>query len=140
VTQDPAALAEHFGTGQFSAAERRDILHRLLAAPAIGTFYVRLAPGDDALRVDALASAFGAGDQRLLDFSHRLLPHQTAAPLVEHLRGDYGGASVYNAALYVVDHEVRLHAETVDHVYLSVLRRQLDMPVQYDRSTRRFAR
>lgn len=140
VTHDPAALAEHFGDGQFSPAERRDILRRLSTAPAIGTFYVRLAPGEDALRVDALASAFGYGDQHLLDFPHRLLSHQAAAPLVERLRGDYGGASVYNAALYVVDHEVRLRAETVDQVYLSVLRRQLDMHVQYDRSTRRFVR
>ncbi|HEX6819335.1 MAG TPA: DNA double-strand break repair nuclease NurA [Ktedonobacterales bacterium] len=140
VTRDPGALAEHFGDGQFSAAERRDILRRLPTAPAIGTFYVRFAPGDDALRVDAPASAFGYGDQRLLDFPHRLLPHQAAVPLVERLLGDYGGASVYNAALYVVDHEVRLGAATVDQVYLSVLRRQLGIHVQYDRSTRRFVR
>jgi hypothetical protein len=140
VTRDPGALAEHFGDGQFSAAERRDILRRLPTAPAIGTCYVRLAPGDDALRVDALASAFGCGNEHLLDFPHRLLPHEAAIPLVERLRGDYGGATVYNAALYVVDHEVRLRTETVDQVYLSVLRRQLDIHVQYDRSTRRFVR
>jgi len=140
-THDPGALAEHFvGGGQFSAAERRNILRRLPTAPAVGTFYVRLAPGDDALRVDALASAFDSGDQHLLDYAHRLLPHEAAIPLVERLLGDYGGASVYNAVLYVVDHEVRLRADTVDRIYLSVLRRQLGMHVQYDRSTRRFVR
>ncbi len=116
------------------------IQERLLAAPAIGTFYVRLAPGEDVLRVDALASTFGRGDLRLLEFSQALAPYTTALPIVQHLLDGYGGLSVYNAALYVVDQEVRLHAETVDHVYLSVLRRQLGYPVQYDRSTRRFIR
>ena len=114
------------------------LLNRLSNAPAIGTFYARLAPGDDALRVDALASTFGRDDLRLLGFTRILVPYTTALPLVQHLLGDYGGLSVYNAALYVVDKEVRLHAVTVDHVYLSVLRRQLGQPVHYDRSTRRF--
>ena len=140
VMTDPASLAKQVTGGQLSAAEQREILERLRTAPAIGTFYARLAPGEDALRVDALAGAFGRRDQHLLDFSHRVLPCEAALPLMQRLLGDYGGASVYNAALYVVDREVRLHAETVDRVYLSVLRRQLDVPVQYDRSTRRFIR
>ena len=114
------------------------VLDRLFNAPAIGTFYVRLAPGDDALRVDALASTFGRDDLRLLGFTRTLVSYTSALPLVQHLLGEYGGLSVYNAALYVVDKEVRLHAATVDHIYLSVLRRQLGQPVQYDRSTRRF--
>ncbi len=116
----------------------QQVLDRLSNAPAIGTFYIRLAPGDDALRVDALASTFGRSDLRLLGFSRTLVPYTTALPLVRHLLGEYGGLSVYNAALYVVDKEVRLHAATVDHIYLSVLRRQLGQPIQYDRSTRRF--
>jgi hypothetical protein len=114
------------------------VLDRLSNASAIGTFYIRLAPGDDALRVDALASTFGRDDLRLLGFARTLVPYTTALPLVQHLLGEYGGLSVYNAALYVVDKEVRLHAATVDHIYLSVLRRQLGQLVQYDRSTRRF--
>jgi NurA domain len=114
------------------------VLDRLSNAPAIGTFYIRLAPGDDALRVDALASTFGRDDLHLLRFTRALVPYTTALPLVQYLLGEYGGLSVYHAALYVVDKEVRLHAATVDHIYLSVLRRQLDQPVQYDRSTRRF--
>jgi hypothetical protein len=116
------------------------IQERLLNAPAIGTFYVRLAAGDEVLRVDALASAFGRTDLRLLEFDHTFVPYTTALPLVQHLLGEYGGLAVYNAALYVVDQEVRLHAETVDHVYLPVLRHQLSHPIQYDRSTRRFMR
>ncbi len=114
------------------------VLDRLSNAPAIGTFYIRLAPGDDALRVDALASTFGRDDLRLLRFTRTLVPYTSALPLVQYLLGEYGGLSVYHAALYVVDKEVRLHAATVDHVYLSVLRRQIRQPVQYDRSTRRF--
>jgi len=111
---------------------------RLLAAPAIGTFYMRLVPGEDALRVDALAHTFGRDDLHLLEFDHTLLSYTTALPIVRYLLGEYGGLSVYNAALYVVDREVRLHTAIVDQVYLSILRYQLDYPVQYDRSTRRF--
>ena len=118
--------------------ELQRVLDRLSNAPAIGTFYIRLAPGDDALRVDALASTFGRDDLRLLRFTRTLVPYTSALPLVQYLLGEYGGLSVYHAALYVVDKEVRLHAATVDHIYLSVLRRQLRQPVQYDRSTRRF--
>jgi hypothetical protein len=114
------------------------IQEQLFSAPAIGTFYVRLTSGDDVLRVDALARTFGRNDLRLFEVVQTLVPYTTALPLVQHLLGDYGGLSVYNAALYVVDQEVRLHAETVDHVYLSVLRRQLGHQIQYDRSTRRF--
>jgi hypothetical protein len=105
-----------------------------------GTFYLRLAPGEDAIRVDVPASAFDGNNQRLLDFSHKVLPHQVALPVVQWLRDGYGGINVYNAALYVVDREVRLHAGMMDRVYLSVLRRQLGIAVQYDRSTRRFLR
>ena len=49
------------------------VLDRLSNAPAIGTFYIRLAPGDDALRVDALASTFGRDDLRLLRFTRTLV-------------------------------------------------------------------
>jgi hypothetical protein len=118
----------------------RPIQQRLLAAPAIGTFYLRVAQGDDVLRVDALAGTFGRVDLRLLDFAQILVPYTSALAIVRLLKGDYGGLAVYNAALYVVDQEVRLHTETVDHVYLPVLRRQLGYPVLYDRATRRFFR
>ena len=116
----------------------QQMLVKLANAPAIGTFYIRLAPGDDALRVDALASTFGRNDLRLLGFTQTLIPYTTALPLVQYLSGEYGGLSVYHAALYVVDKEVRLHGATVDHIYLSVLQHQLGQPVQYDRSSRRF--
>ncbi len=111
---------------------------RLLTAPAIGTFYARLVPGDDVLRVDALASTFGRSDLHLLEFAQDVTTYITALPIVQYLLGDYGGLAVYNAALYVVDQEVRLHAATVDHIYLPILRNQLGHSIQYDRSTRRF--
>lgn len=128
----PAALQDRV------QARLSPLQERLLAAPAIGAFYARLAPGDEVLRIDALASAFGRDDLRLLEFAHTLIPHTAALPIVKYLLSDYGGRSVYNAALYVVDQEVRLHTETVDQVYLSVLRSELGYPIQYDRSTRRF--
>lgn len=139
VLDQPTAVADQFTDGQLSRTERRDVVRRLRQTPAIGSFYIRLAAGDDALRVDALASTFGRDDCSLLDFAYQMVPHETAMPVARLLQRDYGGASVYNAALFVVDREVRLSAQTVDHVYLSILRRELDAHVQYDRSTRRFS-
>lgn len=138
VQNDPQLLAEQFSGGSLSETECRAILGRLRTAPAIGTFYIRLAPGDDVLRIDAPANIYGRADSHLLDFPHEMLPYQDAEALVGHLRRGYGGPNVYNAALYIVDREVRLHAQTVDHLYLSLLRRQLGIPIQFDRSTRRF--
>lgn len=140
VLSNPASLAEQFKSRLLSQVDHQRELERLRKAPAIGTVYLRPTAGDDALRVDALAGSFGRSNLRLLDFVHNWEPHTAALPLIRRLLGEYGGLNVYNAALYVVDREVRLHAETVDHIYLSVLRRFLDHPVQYDRSTRRFLR
>ena len=119
---------------------QQHMIEQLRHAPAIGTFYARLAPGEDVLRIDTLASTFGMPDVRLLDFAQVFVPYTTAISMMQRLLREYGGLSVYNAALYVVDHEVRLRAETVDSIYLPVLRRQLNYPIQYDRSTRRFIR
>jgi hypothetical protein len=58
VANDPAALADQFRDGQLSRGERRAVLARLRDAPAIVTLYLRLAPGEDAIRVDVPASAF----------------------------------------------------------------------------------
>jgi hypothetical protein len=138
VVQHPEALADEFAGGQLSLTGCRTVLHRLHAAPAIGTFYLHLAPGEDSIRVDAPAGAFGMGDRHLLDFAYERLSYQMALPMVSRLIGDYGGMSVYNAALYVVDQEVRLHAETMDRIYLAVLHHQIGLPIQYDRPTRRF--
>ncbi|GHO79959.1 hypothetical protein KSD_77300 [Ktedonobacter sp. SOSP1-85] len=139
--QKVAALAAQLRQAKSAQGGQEQLspLHeRLLVAPAIGTFYVRLAPGEDVLRVDTLAPTFGRDDLHLLEFDHTLASYITALPVVSYLLGEYGGLSVYNAALYVVDREVRLHSATVDQVYLPVLRRQLGYPIQYDRSTRRF--
>ena len=136
----PSSLAGQFESALLTPGDQQKVLNRLLDAPAIGTVYLRPTAGDDALRVDALAGSFGRKDLRLFDLVHDWAPYKTALPLVERLLGDYGGLNVYNAALYVVDQEVRLHTQTVDHVYLSVLRRLLNFPIQYDRSTRRFLR
>ena len=117
---------------------QQQMIEQLHHAPAIGTFYTRLAPGEDVLRIDALASIYGRSNVRLLNFAQAFVPHTTAYPIMRRLLREYGGLSVYNAALYVVDHEVRLRAETVNSIYLPVLRRQLNYPIQYNHSTRHF--
>ena len=55
-------------------------------------------------------------------------------------RGGLSGVARDDARRQTKALEVRLHADVMDRVYLSVLRRRLGIAVQYDRSTRRFQR
>ena len=90
------------------------------------------------LRIDIPASCLGLRD-KILDVSpYRFLRPELVYPVVQQLVEDWGGTDVYNALLYVVDREVRLEKGVVDRVYRSVLGRELDVPIMYDRNTRRF--
>ena len=53
---------------------QQQMIEQLHHAPAIGTFYTRLAPGEDVLRIDALASIYGRSNVRLLDFAQAFVP------------------------------------------------------------------
>lgn len=108
-------------------------------APAIVSFFVRLANYDDAVRVDV--PAFCMGDERRLGE----LEGETLAPdipalydILKILAGDYGGPEVYNALLYAVDREVRLERRTMHEVYLHLIQRGLGHEIRLDRSDRRF--
>ena len=45
---------------------------------------------------------------------------------------------MYNSLLYMVDEMVRLNQETVDNVYLKIVKDELDTDVEITRSYRRF--
>ncbi len=126
-------LAQPFPNRQ--EAERT--LLRLRMAPAIAAFHVRLAPGEDTLRVDVPASLLNLPD-RIEDFYARVIEPEWIHKMLRILVDGHGGHQVYNAALYVADKEVRLSREAVDGPYLSILRSLTGQRLEYDRSTRRF--
>lgn len=128
------------GDWGFTSGSRELIEHGDLGgAPAIVSFFVRLADFDDAVRVDV--PAFCVGDNRRLGaVTGEILEPNTAAfhAILEILAGDYGGLEVYNALLYTVDREVRLERRTMNHVYLSLIQSKLGREIRLDRSDRRF--
>lgn len=119
----------------------RELLKReeLSRAPAIVSFFVRLADFDDAVRVDIPATAVGCevclGEVRgeILD-----LDRHDLRPILQVLAADYGGLEVYNALLYSVDREVRLERRMMNEVYLKLIGRKLECEIRLNRSERRF--
>ena len=135
---EPARIADSFaGCSGYSPARLASIVERLLRAPAVATFHVRFAEGEDCVRVDVPAYALGCGDT-LIDLSSGLGPVEPAEPLLRLLRATYGGPSVYNAPLYAVDRQVRLSNDVVDGPFLSILRSVVRPDIHYNRSARRF--
>lgn len=131
-----------FSLGRLAGAfphrdEAEEELLRLRMAPAIASFHLRLAPGEDTLRVDVPASLLNLSD-RIEDFYAKVIEPEWIHEVLGILVSGYGGREVHNAALYVADREVRLSREVVDGPYLSILRSITGRRLQYDRSTRRF--
>jgi hypothetical protein len=113
---------------------------RVAGSPAIASFFLRLAPWDDCLRVDLPAHQAGCALSLKALEGGSLLPAGTEAlhPTVQLLAQDYGGPEVYNALLYSVDREVRLRRQTLTEVYLPLIGQALGSELRPDRSTRRF--
>jgi hypothetical protein len=108
-------------------------------APAIVSFFVRLADHDDAVRIDTPAFCVGQ-DRRLVDLEGEILVDTPElSPILEALAVDYGGLEVYNALLYTVDRQVRLERSRMIDVYLPLIRDIADCEIRLDRSERRFA-
>lgn len=118
--------------------EQKNNLHnRLKRAPAIVSFHVRLAHGEDTLRIDIPAHWVGL-KERIGDLKWRSLDPRIVEPILQILRSSHGGLNVYNAMLYVVDKQVRLHEKTVSGAYLEILRSITGRRIEVDRSKRRF--
>ncbi|MCW5852811.1 MAG: hypothetical protein KIT87_22255, partial [Anaerolineae bacterium] len=97
------------------------------------------AEGDDAMRVDIPAFCADC-DERLGDLDAEVLDSRyDVAAIVRLLLADYGGFEVYNALLYGVDREVRLHRTTMNEVYVRLIAEMTGCEVRLDRSDRRFA-
>ncbi|HUV54444.1 MAG TPA: DNA double-strand break repair nuclease NurA [Candidatus Krumholzibacteriaceae bacterium] len=117
-------------------AER--VIDGVPSSPAVVMFHIIPKENAQPMRVDIPACSLGVtkkiSDVKPFEFTDPGLVEQVARQLVS----DFGGRDVYNALLYIVDREVRLGVSTVDRVYRSVLGRELGVPIEYDRSTRRF--
>ena len=70
--------------------EAEGTLLRLRRAPAIAAFHVRLAPGEDTLRVDVPASALNLPD-RIEDFYAMVIEPETVHRVLRILVDGYGG-------------------------------------------------
>jgi len=127
-----------FGQNSVFRGARRNLSDSMQSAPAIISFFVRLADFDDALRVDVPASCLGLAETIGGVPEPRLLAPALVAPILELLAADYGGLEVYNALLYSVDRQVRLRQEKMDAVYFNLIRDTLQVDLRLDRSERRF--
>ncbi len=115
-----------------------EIIKQVPLAPAMIMFHLIPSKNEQPLRIDIPASCLGLND-KIMDVSpFRFVNPEIVEPVVQQLTAAWGGTDVYNALLYVVDKEVRLASATMDKVYRSVLAREFDTPINYDRNTRRF--
>jgi len=115
-----------------------EVLEKVPSFPAIVMFHIIPRENAQPMRVDVPASLVGL-DKKISDVSpFEFVDWRHAEGVARQIAAAFGGRDVYNALLYVVDKEVRLSAKAVDTVYKSVLGRELGVPIEYDRSTRRF--
>ena len=115
-----------------------EVIRKVPLAPAIIMFHLIPEIGEQPLRIDVPVNCLGMKDRILDVLSFRFADSYIIEDLISQLIADRGGREVYNALLYVVDKEVRLSSNVVDKVYKSILGSELKIPIEYDRSTRRF--
>jgi len=115
-----------------------EVIRKVPLAPAIIMFHLIPEIGEQPLRIDVPVNCLGMKDRILDVLSFRFADSYIIEDLISQLIADRGGRDVYNALLYVVDKEVRLSSNVVDNVYKSILGSELKIPIEYDRSTRRF--
>ena len=115
-----------------------DVLEKVPSFPAIVMFHIIPRENAQPMRVDIPASLIGL-DKKISDVNpFEFVNWRHADGAARQMAAAFGGRDVYNALLYIVDKEVRLSAKAVDTVYRSVLGSELGVPIEYDRSTRRF--
>lgn len=127
------------GTEKSEYERRNNALEEYAGAPAIVMYHMLAKEHHQPLRVDIPACFLGM-NYKIMDSPHQaFLDPELVSDVTQQLASDFGGRDVYNALLYVVDKEVRLSGKVVDTVYKSVLAEELGVPLEYDRSSRRFA-
>jgi hypothetical protein len=114
------------------------VIAKIPTSPAIIMFHIIPRKGAQPLRIDIPAYNLGIKKKIMNVQPFEFIQPEKVNEIVQQIIADFGGRDVYNALLYIVDREVRLGVKTVDSVYKSVLSKELGLPIEYDRSTRRF--
>ncbi|MCW4050707.1 MAG: DNA double-strand break repair nuclease NurA [Candidatus Bathyarchaeota archaeon] len=114
------------------------IIEDFPTAPAIVMFHIIPKENAQPLRVDIPSCSLGIEEKIMNGKPFKFTDPTVVEDIASQIVTDFGGRNVYNALLYVVDREVRLGVRTVDKVYRSVLGKELGVPIEYDRSSRRF--
>lgn len=135
-----------FGHRAFAQQPEAIVFEQVKHLPAIASFFVRLADFDEALRIDVPANCLGHTETlQDIETNAEVLLDQPSdwehiTTLLQLLYADYGGLDVYNALLYSVDRQVRLHQDTMDQVYWALIQSALgtQAELRLDRSERRF--
>ncbi len=115
-----------------------DVIREFPAAPAVVMFHMIPKANAQPMRIDIPANCLGYINKIMEVNPFDFIKPETVEPIVGQLVADFGGRDVYNALLYIVDREVRLGGKAVDTVYKSVLGKEMGVPLDYDRSSRRF--
>jgi hypothetical protein len=134
---NPEKFAERIFTQSLSREEVLKTIHRLRDSPAVAMFHTRMDRNQETMRVDVPVNALGIEDT-ITSCKSRMIDHSHIQEVYSHVKQDYGGVKVYNSLLYMVDEMVRLNQETVDNVYLKIVKDELDTDVEITRSYRRF--
>lgn len=117
-----------------------EVIRKIPDSPAIAMFHFTPSPYEQPMRVDIPANCLGINKTLAEVSPYEFINSDYVKPIVKQLTKDWGGRDVYNALLYVADKEVRLSPDIVDNIYRGVISRELDISLDYDRSTRRFYR
>lgn len=117
-----------------------EVIRKIPDSPSIAMFHFTPSPYEQPMRVDVPANCLGISKTLAEVSPYEFIKSDSVKPIVQQLSQDWGGRDVYNALLYVADKEVKLTSDIVDRVYRGVLARELNISVDYDRSTRRFYR
>lgn len=134
---DPERFADRIFTDSVSKEQALETIQKLVDSPAIATFHVRMEKNHETMRIDVPANAISI-DDTITSCKSRMLEPESIEEAYNHIAEDYGGMKVYNSLLYTVDELVRLNQQTVDNVYLKILREELDADIELTRSYRRF--
>jgi hypothetical protein len=134
---NPDRFAERIFTESLPKEKVVETIQQLGDSPSIATFHVRMRGNHETMRIDIPVNILGM-DDTITSYKSMKIEPEKIRTVFNHVSEDYGGVKVYNSLLYTVDELVRLKQETVDNVYLKILRNELDEDIELTRSYRRF--
>ncbi len=112
------------------------VISRLKDLPAVVTFHIRLHPKDTPLRVDVPSWMVG-NDSKIWEIDRPKAIQCNLSEILKVLTGGYGGLQNYNIWQKRADELVRLHRDTVDSLYKTVIEQELGQPIEFRRGYRR---